>query len=180
MNQVEIKSQLKEELLEKNQVHSINESQKVQEEEQYVLNINADNNFSYLTNQKENSMNNNKISTSKYNCMNVFPKILYEQFSKEANIYFLILAILQMIPQISPSGGSPVILFPLAFVVLVNGLKDYYEDYKRKESDNRENRSSVIVCEKEGDLMSKWENIKVGNIIKVYKYYLISMKGGKG
>lgn len=38
----------------------------------------------------------NKICTSRYNIFNVFPKILWEQFSKIGNIYFLILSILQV------------------------------------------------------------------------------------
>ena len=169
--------QLKENLLQQDDVKEydlpaqmINERHRSRSEnqEKYILKINSDNNFNYLTENKDNTMNRNKISTSKYNCLNVIPKILYEQFSKVANIYFLILAILQMIPQISPSGGSPVILAPLMFVVIVNGLKDYYEDYKRKESDNRENRSKVTVCAKQGDYISNWEDIKVGSIIKVY------------
>lgn len=38
----------------------------------------------------------NKIRTSKYTYWNAIPKILLEQFSKVGNIYFLILAILQV------------------------------------------------------------------------------------
>lgn len=38
----------------------------------------------------------NLISTSKYTWYNVIPKILIEQFSKMANIYFLIIAIMQV------------------------------------------------------------------------------------
>ena len=144
-----------------------------QNNEKYIIKINSKNSFDYLIKNDKNkdkdyeNLNSNQISTSKYNCINVFPKILIEQFSKVANLYFLFLAILQMLPEISPSGGSPVILIPLIFVVFVNGLKDYYEDYKRKESDNRENRSSVIICTQEGDKVVKWEDIQVGSIIKV-------------
>ena len=39
----------------------------------------------------------NKISTSKYTWYNCIPKILLEQFSKMANIYFLLIAIMQVI-----------------------------------------------------------------------------------
>lgn len=39
----------------------------------------------------------NSISTSKYTYLNCFPKILMEQFSKLANIYFLMIAIMQVI-----------------------------------------------------------------------------------
>jgi hypothetical protein len=39
----------------------------------------------------------NCISTSKYTFLNCIPKILMEQFSKMANIYFLMIAIMQVI-----------------------------------------------------------------------------------
>ncbi len=40
-----------------------------------------------------------------------------------------------MIPQISVSGGFPVIFIPLNIVVGVSAIKDFYEDLKRKNSD---------------------------------------------
>lgn len=57
------------------------------------------------------------------------------QFSKVANIYFLIIGVMQMIESISVSGGFPVIFIPLSIVVGVSGFKDFYEDLKRKNSD---------------------------------------------
>ena len=74
----------------------------------------------------------NSISTSKYTIYNVIPKILFEQFSKISNIYFLIIAFLEIFKDISNSNGKPIILFPLLIVVTVNGIKDFYEDWKRK------------------------------------------------
>jgi len=42
------------------------------------------------------NMETNCISTSKYTYINCIPKILMEQFSKMANIYFLMIAIMQV------------------------------------------------------------------------------------
>lgn len=53
------------------------------------------------------------------------------QFSKFANLYFLILTIMECIPPISDSAGVPVLAGPLAFVVGVSMIKDLYEDYNR-------------------------------------------------
>ena len=78
----------------------------------------------------------NYISTSKYTWYNFVPKILYEQFSKMSNIYFVIIAVLQCFPDISNADGKPIILFPLCIVVIVNSIKDFYEDWKRKKSDD--------------------------------------------
>ena len=73
------------------------------------------------------------------------PKNLLEQFSKLANVYFLLIAFMQMIPIISISGGKPVMLMPLAFVIFVSMVKDIFEDYKRHKSDKQENFKMVEV-----------------------------------
>lgn len=52
---------------------------------------------------------------------------------------------MQMIPIISISGGKPVMLMPLAFVILVSMIKDIFEDYKRHKSDKLENYKLVDV-----------------------------------
>jgi len=50
---------------------------------------------------------------------------------KPANIYFIIICILQMIKPISITGGSPTNLPPLLFVMAVSGVKDFFEDRER-------------------------------------------------
>lgn len=50
-----------------------------------------------------------------------------------------------MIGPISDSGGTPVMLLPLGFVVLVSMIKDIFEDKKRHDSDNIENNRKVLV-----------------------------------
>jgi len=64
-----------------------------------------------------------------------------------------------------------VILVPLAFVVMVNGIKDFLEDYKRKKSDDEENNKKCLVYDdqKGNFLKKKWGDIKLGDIIKVFK-----------
>ena len=59
----------------------------------YIINVNKSNKQKH---SKNGQMLSNEISTSKYNWYNCVPKILYEQFSKINNIYFLFLAILQV------------------------------------------------------------------------------------
>ena len=48
----------------------------------------------------------NTIKTSKYTLLSFVPKNLWEQFRRWANRYFLVIAILQQIPDISPLGGG--------------------------------------------------------------------------
>jgi len=111
----------------------------------------------------------NSISTSKYTYYNFLPKILFEQFSKIANIYFLIIAFFQVFKEISNSNGKPVILFPLFIVVSVNGIKDFYEDWKRKKSDDKENSKNTLIYsyKKRNFVKKKWKDVLIGDIIKV-------------
>ena len=62
-----------------------------------------------------------------------------------ANVYFLIISFMQMIPIISISAGKPVMLLPLAFVIIISMIKDIFEDAKRHRSDNEENTKQVLV-----------------------------------
>ena len=115
----------------------------------------------------------NYITTSKYTWYNFMPKILYEQFTKMSNIYFIIIAVLQCFPEISNADGKPIILMPLSVVVIVNSIKDFYEDWKRKKSDDEENNRKVEVydLDKEKFIIKKWKDIFVGNIVKIKKLY---------
>ena len=65
---------------------------------------------------------------------------------------------------ISISNGSPVMAFPLMFVVFVSMIKDAFEDYKRHQSDADENNKECEVYDlKEGRFVSTtWKEVLVG------------------
>ena len=123
----------------------------------------------FLNNPQFNPKTPNKISTSKYQWNSFLPKMLMEQFTRMANAYFLIIAIFQSEKEISYSNGNPVILLPLCFVILINGIKDLFEDNKRKRSDQAENDSLCQVYNKQtGTYVAKrWKDIMLGDIVKV-------------
>jgi len=109
----------------------------------------------------------NSISTSKYNALNFLPKNLLFQFSKLANIYFVIIGLLQLIKEISTSKGVPYIFVPLTFIIAVTMIKDFVEDYKRHISDWEENNKKTQIFKNGSFVAAKWRDIRVGNIIKV-------------
>ena len=113
----------------------------------------------------------NEISTTKYNVYNFVFKNLFEQFSKLANVYFLFLAVLQCIPQISATGGWPTILMPLMTIVMITMVKDGYEDYKRYKSDQEENNKQALVIRngQETPVPIKWKDVLVGDVLLVNK-----------
>lgn len=71
------------------------------EKERTLLEKNNKTIFSSVKDKENPSINqakySNKISTSKYTILNCIPKILWEQFKKMANFYFLIIAVFQVI-----------------------------------------------------------------------------------
>uniref|UniRef100_A0A4W4HGP9 Phospholipid-transporting ATPase n=1 Tax=Electrophorus electricus TaxID=8005 RepID=A0A4W4HGP9_ELEEL len=46
----------------------------------------------------------NRVSTAKYNVLTFLPRFLYSQFRRAANSFFLFIALLQQIPDVSPTG----------------------------------------------------------------------------
>ncbi|XP_036891889.1 phospholipid-transporting ATPase FetA-like isoform X2 [Sturnira hondurensis] len=109
---------------------------------------------------------NNTIKTSKYNVFNFLPLNLFEQFQRLANAYFLILLILQLIPQISSLAWYTTVI-PLIVVLSITAVKDAMDDLKKHRNDNQVNNRSVLVLMNGRMEEKKWMNIQVGDIIKL-------------
>uniref|UniRef100_A0AAR2JQP9 Phospholipid-transporting ATPase n=1 Tax=Pygocentrus nattereri TaxID=42514 RepID=A0AAR2JQP9_PYGNA len=121
-----------------------------QEEERHVKANDRDYNerFTYADNH---------IKTAKYTFYTFLPINLFEQFQRFANAYFLVLLILQLIPEISSLSWFTTIV-PLVLVLTITAVKDATDDYVKD-----------ICClyffyriQKE-----KWMNVRVGDIIKL-------------
>ncbi|KAH8653557.1 hypothetical protein BX600DRAFT_386430 [Xylariales sp. PMI_506] len=123
----------------------------------------------HLNNPPANAINkyvDNHISTAKYNIATFLPKFLFEQFSKFANIFFLFTAALQQIPNLSPTNRYTTI-GPLIVVLLVSAVKEWVEDYRRKQADSALNNSTAKVLRGTSFEATKWLNVAVGDIIRV-------------
>ncbi|XP_028814034.1 phospholipid-transporting ATPase ID isoform X2 [Denticeps clupeoides] len=108
----------------------------------------------------------NRIKTSKYNIFTFLPINLFEQFQRVANAYFLVLLILQLIPEISSLSWFTTIV-PLVLVLAITAIKDATDDFFRHKSDQQVNtrQSQVLI---RGKLENeKWMNVRVGDIIKL-------------
>lgn len=81
---------------------------------------------------------NNDITSARYSPYTFLPRQLYAQFSKIANIYFLTVAILQMIPSWSTTGTYTTII-PLLIFISISILREGYDDWRRHLQDNKEN-----------------------------------------
>ncbi|XP_058107668.1 phospholipid-transporting ATPase 1 [Magnolia sinica] len=108
----------------------------------------------------------NSIRTSKYSVLTFIPRNLFEQFHRVAYIYFLIIAILNQLPQLAVFGRTASIL-PLAFVLLVTAVKDAYEDWRRHRSDRIENNRMASILSDGQFTAKRWKDIRVGEILKI-------------
>ncbi|BGP52544.1 aminophospholipid translocase [Rhodotorula sphaerocarpa] len=108
----------------------------------------------------------NSVSTSKYNVVTFIPKFLIEQFSKYANVFFLFIACIQQIPNVSPTNRFTTIL-PLGIVLLVAALKEIKEDVKRHQSDADLNSRRARVLDGSNFVDKPWRSVKVGDIVRL-------------
>ncbi|XP_037914217.1 probable phospholipid-transporting ATPase IA isoform X4 [Hermetia illucens] len=109
---------------------------------------------------------NNHISTAKYSIISFLPSFLFEQFRRYSNCFFLLIALLQQIPDVSPTGRYTT-LVPLIFILSVSAIKEIVEDIKRHRADDEINHREVDVL-KDGVWSSvKWQQLSVGDIVKV-------------
>lgn len=114
----------------------------------------------------------NSIKTTKYTPLTFFPKNLFEQFRRAANSYFLLVALIQLVPSLSPVNPYSS-LFPLIFVLSVTAVKEAVEDWKRRASDKSVNSNPIQVLRFEGGTPAfksiAWKDLLQGDIVQVFK-----------
>lgn len=110
----------------------------------------------------------NQVTTAKYTILTFLPKFLFEQFRRYANIFFLVIGLLQQIPDVSPTGRY-VTLVPFTIILGLTAIKELIEDWKRHSADNRVNNTFAEVFNHSSNKFEakKWKEISVGDIIKV-------------
>ncbi|KAF9356541.1 hypothetical protein BGX26_005143 [Mortierella sp. AD094] len=86
----------------------------------------------------------NSVTTARYTFWDFLPKQLYAQFSKIANVYFLFVASLQMVPSWSPTGQYTT-LVPLLLFLSIAIAHEGYDDYRRHRQDSGENNQKANV-----------------------------------
>ncbi|KAJ7519907.1 hypothetical protein O6H91_20G059900 [Diphasiastrum complanatum] len=106
----------------------------------------------------------NKISNTKYNVINFLPKNLWEQFSRFMNKYFLLIAILQLWPLITPVNPAST-WGPLILIFAVSASKEAWDDYNRYKLDKQANERDVWVVKKGNKTRIKAQDIHVGDIV---------------
>uniref|UniRef100_A0A8D2KIY7 Phospholipid-transporting ATPase n=1 Tax=Urocitellus parryii TaxID=9999 RepID=A0A8D2KIY7_UROPR len=117
---------------------------------------------------KESKYASNAIKTYKYNVLTFLPMNLFEQFKRAANFYFLVLLILQAIPQISTLAWYTT-LVPLLLVLGITAIKDLVDDVARHKMDKEINNRTCEVIKDGRFKVTKWKDIQVGDVIRLKK-----------
>ncbi|XP_022440111.1 phospholipid-transporting ATPase IC isoform X1 [Monodon monoceros] len=117
---------------------------------------------------KESKYATNAIKTYKYNAFTFLPMNLFEQFKRAANFYFLVLLILQAIPQITTLAWYTT-LVPLLVVLGITAIKDLVDDVARHKMDNEINNRTCEVIKDGRFKIAKWKEIQVGDVIRLKK-----------
>uniref|UniRef100_A0A8C3AV43 Phospholipid-transporting ATPase n=1 Tax=Cyclopterus lumpus TaxID=8103 RepID=A0A8C3AV43_CYCLU len=101
-----------------------------------------------------------------YGILTFLPRFLYEQIRRAANAFFLFIALMQQIPDVSPTGRYTT-LVPLIFILTVAGIKEIIEDYQRHKADNTVNKKKTTVLRSGAWQTIIWKQVAVGDIVKV-------------
>ncbi|RHZ20263.1 hypothetical protein DYB37_001656, partial [Aphanomyces astaci] len=134
--------------------------------------------FVYLNNPLENAKLKyigNTITTSRYTLFSFLPKVLWYQFSKLANAYFLMISVMQCIKRISNTDGFPASLPALTIIVLIDMVFIAMEDYRRHTSDRKTNDIPVHRFDAANGTFEERpsRSLVVGDIIKIFNREVI-------
>ncbi|KAJ1960616.1 putative aminophospholipid-translocase [Dipsacomyces acuminosporus] len=110
----------------------------------------------------------NVVSNNKYNFITFIPLVLFEQFKFFFNLYFLLVALSQFVPQLR-IGYLVTYVGPLAFVLLVTMAKEWHDDHARKKRDNEANSQKYVRLTADGRKVISSAKIRVGDLIVIEK-----------
>ena len=124
-----------------------------------------------ILNQRK-AYNDNSIRTCQYTLLTFLPLSLLNQFKTAFNWFFLIYVIVAVNPYLSDLDPIPEIS-PFVIVIVINLVKEAVEDYRKYSNDKKANNSKVLIFKDKKFHKEICKNIRVGNIIKIYKEQLI-------
>ncbi|KAI4829514.1 hypothetical protein KUCAC02_023554 [Chaenocephalus aceratus] len=114
----------------------------------------------------------NLVRSYKYSPLTFLPLTLFEQFQRAAYLYFLLMVVMQSVPDIS-SVPFYITIFPLLIVLSVRGLKDLANDMARRRSDSEINSRPCDVLDSQSFNRAQWKDVCVGDVLRIHKDQVI-------
>lgn len=74
---------------------------------------------------------------------------------------------MQMIKPISITNGVPTIGGSLIIIMILSMIKDFFEDYKRWQSDHKENHNVSQIFKNSQYEKTPWQSIMAGQLIRI-------------
>jgi phospholipid-translocating P-type ATPase (flippase) len=111
----------------------------------------------------------NVVSTAKYSIVTFFPRNFWEQFSHPINMYFLVIACVQLWTIAAPV--NPITIWiPVLLIFTVSTAKEAVDDWRRRQRDHFFNHRLFTII-RQGSLINDCpsKDILVGDIIKIEK-----------
>ncbi|XP_047388360.1 phospholipid-transporting ATPase IK [Sciurus carolinensis] len=110
----------------------------------------------------------NVIHTAKYNVFSFLPLNLYEQFRRVSNLYFLLIIVLQGIPEISTLPWFS-LFAPLVCLLVIRASRDLMDDIGRHRSDKAINNRPCQILTGKRFSWRKWKDLCVGDVVCLSK-----------
>ncbi|KAM4871823.1 phospholipid-transporting ATPase IK-like [Thomomys bottae] len=110
----------------------------------------------------------NKICTAKYSFFTFLPRNLCEQFQRISNLYFLLIIVLQSIPEISTLPWFT-LFAPLVCLLIIRAIRDLVDDIGRHRSDQAINNRPCQILRRKRFKWKKWKDICVGDVVCLKK-----------